>query len=95
MNKWHLVWIGVDLMTTEGLRLKFVGIWTELQGKILDGELKMCIKISAVLSKKNLHLQNTNSFLSPCALLQLFFSLRSMTLTSRNHNFESKYEAEF
>lgn len=48
-----------------------------------------------VVKKKNLHLQNTNSFLSPCALLQLFCSIRSMTLTSRNHNFESKYEAEF
>lgn len=36
-------------MTTEGLRLKFVGIWTELQGELLDGKLKMGLKISAVL----------------------------------------------
>lgn len=82
-------------MTTERLRLKFGGTSTEVQGLVLNGKLKMCLQISAVLSKKNLHLQDTSSLLSPCAVLQLFCSIRSVTLASRDHSFESQYEAEF
>lgn len=84
--------MGVDLMTTERLRLKFGGTSTEVQGLILNGK---CLQISAVLPKKNLHLQDTSSLLSPCAVLQLFCSIRSVTLASRDHSFESQYEAEF
>lgn len=77
----------MGLMVTEKLRLKSGGTSTELQGEILDGKLKICLQTKV-------HCQNNSASskhkLLRHPLLQLFCSIRSMTLAGRDHNFESQ-----
>lgn len=95
MNKWHFLWINVDLMTTERLRLKSGGTSTELQREILDGELKMCLQISAALSKKPCIFKTQTLFCPIVVFCNCSALLSQWHYTAEITTSESQYEAEF